>query len=366
MSKRSPKYRWLIRFLALVAAFFIGELLLRLLGTSETYIERTGHWWEQLNVSVRGNIEEDRYYAFSPSDSISFDRSEFDYVHTSNSMGFFEKRNRFSGSSSEKTNILVLGDSYVQGVGAPQDSTWVLAMERRLNHLGFSAETFNAGMSGSDPWFGYVLLEDSLAELKPDIVIVSINTSDVADFAIRNGLSRFSSDGPLVYRSVPSWEPIYRVSHFFRLIVSLFGYDPFMLSTQDHEAICDQFSEELVDLALKIDGLGSTHDFTPVFVVVPSPHDLSNEETEPTIYNHVSVVQTESLLEASGLYSINLIPGLKSAIPTEDFPNFWWPIDGHYNSKGYEVLGNLVADSLVSLLPEITFRGSNQIDSLQY
>jgi hypothetical protein len=65
--------------------------------------------------------------------------------------------------------LIALGDSFTEGVGTSYDMTWLKVVEARLA-TAMPDRTFvayNAGVSGSDPWFAYMLLRESCSRIAP-------------------------------------------------------------------------------------------------------------------------------------------------------------------------------------------------------
>ncbi len=205
-------------FLFLLLLLFTLGLLegaLRLTGIFSVYTETIGMGY----TSAYENPLPTWYPSRPPNDSIFEDRKDFKYASITNSFGIRDKEWREEKDSAYR--IIALGDSFAEGVGAPADSSWVRLLENLLQQRGARCEVFNAGISGSDPFFEYVLFRDKLARFRPDCVLVSINSSDIHDFILKGGMERFHADGTSHFRNAPEYEMLYEKSHIVRAFCDL-------------------------------------------------------------------------------------------------------------------------------------------------
>ena len=209
---RNNKRRWPGTVAKSVAAFlvFVGlcEVGIRFSGIYATLSEKSGNGFMSLfDVTHTGTL-----HKHQPLHDIHISNTEFSYVHRIDSLGF-----RNGGDTADRPyEVLALGDSFTEGLGAPQDSTW----PARLGAL-WDRRVYNAGIMGSDPVYGLRLLEQEQLPFMPEQVIVAVNFSDVTDVVIRGGTERFRPDGTVRYRAEPAFMPLYRYSHFFRAVLHL-------------------------------------------------------------------------------------------------------------------------------------------------
>ena len=143
-------------------------------------------------------------HVYKPNYRSSLNFAEYAYHIQTNSEGLREAEIPVPNPHSDY-RILALGDSFTEGRGAGQDSTWPKSLERKLNASAGSRKTMviNAGISGSDPFFEYQLLKERLLKYNPNMVIVAINSSDIDDLIIRGGMERFQPGGILKYKEGP-------------------------------------------------------------------------------------------------------------------------------------------------------------------
>ena len=84
----------------------------------------------------------------------------------------------------------------------------------------------NAGVSGSDPVYYIELLRRKLLKYHPDLVLTTINRSDIDDVIWRGGFDRFAPDGQLKERRFPWWTWLFDRSRLVRaFVLEVLHYD---------------------------------------------------------------------------------------------------------------------------------------------
>ncbi len=74
--------------------------------------------------------------------------------------------------------ILVYGDSLSAAYGIPRDQGWVELLQRRLNEKGYSHRVANASVSGETTSGGLSRFDATLAEARPNLVIIELGAND--------------------------------------------------------------------------------------------------------------------------------------------------------------------------------------------
>jgi lysophospholipase L1-like esterase len=105
--------------------------------------------------------------------------------------------------------VLVLGDSFVQGVEVNVEHTLTRRLEERLRAVGQPATVINAGVAGFSTDQELLLLDNLGWSLQPDVVVlvfylgndVTENSSDLTK--LRKPHFRVTSDGQLEQRAIP-------------------------------------------------------------------------------------------------------------------------------------------------------------------
>lgn len=202
-------------FLFFFIIVIVLEFGLRTLGTFETYSEKISGYY----YSYYGQSEPSGHHVWRTDENITYDEPEFYITYPPNSLGVRE--NEFALEKEDSVfRIITIGDSYTEGHRAPYDSTWSRFLENTLNETASSTdyEVLNCGTNGSDIYFMHQFLKDTLIDYKPDLILVLLNFSDIHDIILRGGRERFQEDGSVIFSVAPWFEPLYKHSHFIRMV----------------------------------------------------------------------------------------------------------------------------------------------------
>ena len=251
--------------LSILFVFILIELLLRQVRIVDTTNEQNG-LHSYLSPYEPVNIQKGHIYSHKENSTLTYKTNEFSYIHKMNKDGF--RCTDFDTSKGKnEIRIAAIGDSYTEGVGAPQDSTWPGLLEEKLNKTdnGFKYSVINAGIIGSDPIFGFVLLRDKLLKYHPDIVIYTINLSDYLDLRTRGGMERFKPDGIIEYKKGPVWEWLFAISFSTRLVFQgLLHYDNLLQSPADKAATSRKAYRDLLRCSKDFELLGKKYHFITI------------------------------------------------------------------------------------------------------
>jgi lysophospholipase L1-like esterase len=272
--------------------------------------------------------------------SVNNQKSEFQYVKYSNSLGFVDLEWPLK-KQEEEIRIIALGDSFTEGDGAHFDSSYVAALRRLLPE---NYSVMNAGICGSDPVFNFKNLEDKLLPYQPDHVLQTISADDIrSDFRIRGGFERFETASKKYFRSRPWWEPIYAVSYVSRIFFSALGYDQTLQRPLKNE------EEEMLKLLMaevinKYSRLGQQNGFTISIILLPTIDelcynfrlfDLTFINNLANQYPNIKILNLgDCYLERSNQQCDSLLP-------------YFWPLDKHHNAAGYQMMAECIAVHLM-------------------
>lgn len=345
--KTNPqKQRFIFTQAVILFVLLFGfELALRQMGSFATYGESNGepNYYSPFSSENRNSW----YYLHEPNLTISYQKAEFDWNRTTNSWGMCEAEIPMQKPPGE-FRILALGDSFTEGDGVAYDSTWLKTLEYKLSerHPHLAIRTINAGIGGSDPVYQYVLLKDSLLPLKPDLVIVSTNASDISDVSTRGGMERFQADGKVKVIDPPAWEWIYASSHLARLMICRIGGYSIVLDLDKQHPKNE--SPALIAQAMgDIEHLGKENHFKTLAVIHPVVQELFPNGITPE--PHMDALR--ALLAQKSIQMIDLEPAyVKLGYTTaEKMDQIYWPQNRHFNALGYRLYGELVADWIEEL-----------------
>ncbi|MCW5906611.1 MAG: hypothetical protein KIS94_02045 [Chitinophagales bacterium] len=323
--------------------FLLLESFLILTGWKKEYTEKRFGYYQSPFLYDSMNY----YHVYHKGEKIENGASEFTYEISINSLGY-PGQEWATEKPSGKVRIMTLGDSFTEGDGAPQDSSFPVLLQQMLE-ADFATEVLNAGVSGSDPVSGFKNLKERLAPYQPDIVIQMVSENDVLyDFCIRGGFERYVNDSVVKYNPPPTWEPFYVLSYTARIFFHAFGYDMKQpCGKPDNPAIAAKRNMLLKEIFDRYNRLASENNFKTIIVFYPTKYEFYSsgyyfDFSEAMRYaNSLKNVSGVSLLPC---YMDNVKEG--KAKPKD----FYWEIDGHHNATGYRMMAQCIAAQLIPYL----------------
>ncbi len=264
-----------------------------------------------------------------------YKKPEFEYVHKYNGYGLRDRQFKLQKDSNE-FRILGLGDSFTEGVGAEEDSTWLKQLEHMLNEHGGKIKytTMNGGVHGSDLIFSYDLFTRCLMKYKPDLVILNLNSTDNGELTVRGDNQRFDAKGNFRAKKGPWWEFIFGSSFVVRLVVlNLLHYSwqlqsPVEWRWEEQNSI-NRISEKITDYYI----LAKKNNFSFLLILQPLMQDLPDGKEFMKRLNIDPGVRT---IDLTGVYN-NLIN-----VQRQPASLYYWPVDGHFNARGYGVEAEVI------------------------
>lgn len=286
----------------------------RIFGRYDSYFDQTWDSW---------------YHTWPANDTVPVDHGVFRYDHPTNSIGVRE-REIPPNKDTTRPRMVFFGDSYVEGVGTTYDSSFV----RHVAHgLGVDeVDVFNLGVSGSDVVYDHVRLRDGVDELRPDIVIFALNTSDVDDIRMRGGMERFQPDGTVRSRSAPWIQPVHRASHLVRAIMDRLGYDHLLRSPEARREEDRQALDIMHEALRQTDSLCRAQGIAFHVCLVPLP---------PTLCVYGADDRMDAFRSLDHSYPVlDLLEPMRDRVRVlDDCTDIRWRIDRHYNAFGYSLVG---------------------------
>lgn len=333
--KKSYLRKTLSASLSIWITLMLIEAVLMITGFNQTYMEkRKGYYQSPYEYNPKN------YYHTHPKNEIIYHKSsEFNWSVLCNSLGYSHKEWPTTKTSS-KTRIITLGDSFTEGDGAPPDSCYPKLMQALL---GKNYEVLNAGVAGSDPVFGEKNLEGRLLLYKPDIVVQSISENDILfDLCIRGGYERFQQDSTIKFNTPPWWEIIYATSYVSRILINALGYnieEPYNNSNNTTAII-----KEVLD---NFERVAATNQITVIIVFYPTKYEVFRN-TYNYDYNEIkSYIKRLPHVVYADIFPCYRDYMEQSGKPQQDF---YWTIDGHHNSTGYNMMAVCIARAVQNII----------------
>ena len=315
---------------------FIADLLIRLFGFMQTYPERAdGNYFSQANQEKL----ESWYWVHTPNTVIANKKKEFDFDRNVNSIGISEQEIKKDKGS--KFRILAIGDSFTEGVGTSYEESWVKQMETRWKDQ--NVQTINAGIGGSDPVYELALYRDKLTEYNPDLVVLTINSTDITDIIGRGGFDRFHEDGT-AGKDALSWEWIYATNHLFRMVMhGAFGYNSGLIKNADSEESKQESVKIIKEVIQQFDELTKREKTELLVVLQPSLQEFDKGKHTPFF----GQLELAEYLESKGVNYLDASIEIKKK--GTSIPDYYYPLDTHFNKKGYALFGKTVYEKIESL-----------------
>jgi hypothetical protein len=353
---------WIYSFLIILCIHFLKNKIIRInlvvvlviLFGFETYLRagKKGHLdYTENNSSSIFSVYQSRSYPglklinglpVNPPNTIADDNKiEFNYANKFNELGFRERSVNYFAN---KNIILLLGDSFTQGIGAPADSTGPVALEYYLNQLNKRYAVYNAGVSGSDIVNAYKLLDGLSRSLHHQIVMYNLGYSDINDIAFRGGDERFK--GRL--RKMYWWEYLYSFSFISRLVITdIFHVDPNNQTEDDTNYAYDIIRKKIQDFQEYCKKHGEKF----ILIITPERETIGAIKNRGMLYN--GFYGFSSMVEEMNTTGMNV-----NYIDTQndfaqliqippDLNNYYYRLDYHFRPIGYWFWGKTVAEQLI-------------------
>jgi hypothetical protein len=330
--KKFFRFRYLMRNVRLAVTsvalmLILAEAVFILTAYKSTQAEkRSGYYYESPYKPERKSW----FHVWQQDHDLRSD--EYCYHRTINSLGLSDMEHPVEKNDHE-FRIIGLGDSYTEGDGTDKDSTWLKFLERSLAKYPVNRPVtyINAGACGSDPFFEYILLKEKLLKYKPDLVILTLNATDISDVTIRGGIERFQPDGSLKYNKPPWFEPVYATSHLSRLIFdNVLKYDELLIKRSKNRYVPEEMVRKIYDCLLLFKELSIEYHFRLLIVFHPLNYEvLCNRLDLAPVMAGISADSTIGLLDMLWYFRT------KESIGQTNFSSYFWKFNGHHNAKGY-------------------------------
>lgn len=288
-----------------------------------------------------------RFRLYNAKDEFYSDKPEFSYRYTTNELGMVD-RTHLGTELDSSLQILALGDSYTQGVGAPQDSSWPALLEDIIQTVVPNAIVANGAQAGSDLVFECFKFKERLDSVyNPDILILGLNNTDLLDLTYRGGPERFGETSLRNTVKAPWWDPFYTFSHSARMLVHhLLNVKWHHFTEREYEERIGRATEavwrELLECFLP---LSREQEFKMVVLI----HSSGGGQFGPRSVLEPLIDRIE---EHPEMLLIDFDEELRK-LPVEESDLLYWPIDRHHTSEGYRLMAEFAAAELLKAIPDL-------------
>ncbi len=319
---------------SICGTLMIAEAILLLSGIQAVYTERMGFGYSSI-YSTRG---ETYYRTRVPNTTFWFERPEFRFSRSINAMGYADREWQVPKQPGER-RILCLGDSWTEGMGAQYDSTYVSLLGSMLVRKDSSIRIMNAGICADDPCVNYVNYRDRLVQYHPDVIVQTLSFNDITtDIATKGGLERFGDHADLHPAPAPVWEPIYAMSIISRLVVRSLGYNSLLQRVPLSRQQATELQQKIVGIFRTYAALA--HQQGTLLIVVIQRDDNN--------FDMNSVITQLQRLPGVRVYDQQAFYDVEFSIRGNDRAKYYWPLDGHHNARGYELMARSIYEALDS------------------
>jgi len=272
--------------------------------------------------------------------------------------------------------ILVLGDSFVEGLQVGQSETFPARLEEVLNqHYNMPFEVINAGVSRYGTSNALLFLEGEGVRYQSDLVIYAFYPNDVTD-NIENGLFELAGDQliarPVTVSSVERARGIlYDFSYIYRFALALSlrlgqATDETLIDTdwgkvlpiyRAHLHPREERAWQLTRLLLERMRVATTRAGARLVVVCLPEHFQSEDRLWAQVAQSAEVLERDAPNRAladvvpEGTAYLDLLPGFQAAAQRQAL---YYAQDHHFNAAGHALAADLIATYLAAqgLLPE--------------
>jgi len=266
-----------------------------------------------------------------PNISYQVNQKEFSYKNETNSLGFRDIEH-MADKGNNIVRILTLGDSFTEGVGAKYQDSWPKRLEQILNsNTNSKVEVLIGGLGGADPIFSYKILKDKFLSYSPDIVILSINNTDIEDIMSLGGYDRYNKNYQKFNKD--TLEFFFQYSYIVRAItIDLLDYSYTLLSPKEYKQRRVYALQELSNVVKKFYQLSLEADFHFECIYHPMPLSLKK------------IIKNKNVLKRHNVRCKDLTSFFKKSIDNVD--DYSHKNDGHFNAKGYHLFAKIVEESV--------------------
>lgn len=323
-----------------------------------------------------------RHHKLVPDSYAEFRQRDFAYVQRVNHLGL-----RGAEVAVEKPagtfRILMLGDSFTMGKGVEDAETFSVVLQDSLQAAlaacgGRPVEVVNAGVDSYAPLLERIYLERELLRLSPDLVVVNLDVSDLAQEQVYRRIGTRGPDGSIVavpqtgerssYERIRDWTQ--RNLFFTRLLLyhanRALGYrdaagrevlTEASLETVAHtlEGDVDRSREwgEIFESIAGIRARAESNGAGFLLTLYPWAHQVSDTQWVPGRYafmpegsrpSDVTPTTVRALAAAQGIELADLFPAFRAAVGRE---KLYFDHDMHWTPAGHRVMAAGLAAHLL-------------------
>jgi hypothetical protein len=317
-----------------------------------------------------------RHHKLAPNTYSRFEQQDFSYIQRVNNLGLRGEDTTLA-KPSNYFRIIMLGDSFTMGKGVEDNQTFSALLENSLNQQKTCESTFievlNGGVDSYAPILSYLQLSHDLVPLKPDVVLLNLDVSDLlqegayrkeAVYDANNVITGVpGSDRPvLLNQRIRRWidQNLFCTRLLLFYTNKLMGHKDLTVlgvvsranpAILEHTLANDDTNRDeqwnlLFKSISKIKKFSDERSISFALVVYPWGHQVNEKEWLPGRYNFMPEGATVSdhyletiyrLSKESGIEVVNLFPAFRSY--DHDKP-LYFNHDMHWTTEGHKVVAS--------------------------
>lgn len=340
--------RILVAMLSSVLSVLFAEGVLRIRTELKGPLERS---WLPYYVSpfhdvfFAKHLKSDYWLGYAHAEKL-MDEPEFKLLRKQNSEGVLDVEHSIS---KEKGTVrwLSAGDSFTENCCAPFDSSWTKLVEKAVGSCVPSRfEHLNQAFAGSDPVHEFAKFRDIFVRYQPDIVSLSINTSDLNDMMVRGDYAfRYEHvDNGYRIKKGPWWETLYAMSFVVRAVVhGPMRRNHLFMTDEEYRQEQSKLVDAFADILKRFKEEALARDIKFFVIFHPTASELRKGVCDvQTIIDKASEI---------GIAHINLYEHYKQiGIDSSELNRYYYPIDGHHTGMGNCLWAQSILPDIINML----------------
>jgi lysophospholipase L1-like esterase len=159
-------------------------------------------------------------------------------------------------------------------------------------------------------------------------------------------MERFRKNGKVHYNKPPWFEGIYKRSHLLRgILIEFYGFDKHMMVVNEYGQELKTAVQQINDCLSIANALCQERGVKFLAITHPIPQDICQPSAKS--------MATYELFhgQLSGIPAIHLTEPLMNRLTETDCNAYFWPVDGHFNASGYQLMAEEVFNSILEQQP---------------
>lgn len=287
-----------------------------------------------INFILNKNIKTGWETGFNPNTLRIHKSAVNKYSYITNELGLRGKLPPVKKDSDE-FRILVLGDSYIEGFGTPDDSTFSVLLTSHLNKIHKKIVTINAGICGSNPLSEIILYQNKLKEYHPDLIILETNLTDINDI-----------NYVLYQNKMPLSEHFFALSHIYRMF-DIYMFKNNIISENASAGLVKKRGiviHKLIQSIKQFNDMLNANNQHLITLYLPWKNEVENK----TLNQYMTTKSLSDSLKNSGLNVLDLQSEYKKNISAGRFDDYYWKEEGHHTPLGYNLMSKIVAEKIIN------------------